>query len=741
LQARASVRLNEEERPMIDARPAPLQLTPFDDPDWDGARTRRLALKVPRAEFCQSSLSYQAKDAFTYHRSDFAYEGLLAILGGENWKLLDRIGFQLLADGTPVAFENAEIAALPDRVVYHYTSVLGKLSVAYRLLDTDPFLLVASYRWTGASDAVSKLELLLKPIVDIRHMYYFSDPEGHRVGTRDPRMLTVGCNRWLAFSADRDFVFHDDRHVWDLLYRMGSGDRELSGQDVVFKREMFRGSQLGVLRFELGASPEDVTLFVSAGLSDDEAKASLSAAVSARETLEHDQDLRWDAVATRFVGLSPEVLARIYVMAEKFGMPAGDTTLPEQGGWWFRRPWFPPLFEGFMHNHRTLARLGKHAVMEETIRQALRFQDAQTARLPVRFPDTQADLDRFAKTGSLPPDYYHSSDVGLHLFSWLAEIVNELRDPQLLDDLYAAFLKLYASFRLDDPRPRQGNPLLAENGLLMSVPSHSWMNGKRRIKVEGIAVGDLPQRVDRSWQEDAVRQFLDGHTAWDRYQYPAMYLPEINARWIRMLEVGQLLALRQHDDATYEELIGVLKLATGNYKKVFWNSGVGFLYNLIAQNGRPDPMPTAPGLEAIALLGKRVFSRQDMEQAWQVVRDSLLVTRQLGERQVPFGILAKDSQERIFFGDGQYHEAVCWPRETPYLVTLLSHLGEREAIADVLASNLAHQMDEGVVFYHQEMLSLPLGGNAHAGPRAQDPVPVKNPMQWVSQFCDVYLSE
>lgn len=726
---------------MIDARPAPFALAPVDDPDWDGARTRRLALKVPRAEFCQSSLSYSAKDAFTYHRTDFAYEGLLAILGGENWKLLDRIGFQVSVDGAPLTLEQTEITALPDRVVYHFASTLGTLAVAYRLLDTEPFMLTASYRWTAAGDASTPVTLWLKPIVDIRHMYYFSDPEGHRVGRQDARMLTVGCNRWLAISADRDLAFHGERRVWDLLHRMGSGERELAGKNVVHKREVFRGTQLGTLRFELDAAAPAVTLFVSAGLSQDDAVQHLESAVAARESLETAQDRRWEELAMRLPGLSPEALARVYVMSEKFGMPAGDTTLPEQGGWWFRRPWFPPLFEGFMHNHRTLAKLGKQAIMEETIRQALRFQDAQTGRLPVRFPETQADLDRFQKTGSLPPDYYHSSDVGLHLYSWVAEIVNDLRDPQLLDDLYATFLKLYASFRAEAPRPRQGNPVLAENGLLMSVPSHSWMNGKRRIKVEGIAVGDLPQRVDRGWQEDAVRQFLDGHTAWERYQYPSMYLPEINARWIRMLEVGQLLALRQHDEATYEELIGVLKLATGNYKKIFWNPGVGFLYNLIEQNGRPDPMATAPGLEAIALLGKRVFSRQDMEQAWHVVRESLLVKRRVGERELPFGILAKDSPERIFFGDGQYHEAVCWPRETPYLVTLLEQLGERETIAELLASNLAHQMDEGVVFYHHEMLSLAAGGNASPGPRAQDPVPVKNPMQWVSQFCDVYLSE
>lgn len=732
---------------MIETRPNQhiFTIAPQDDPDWDGARTRRLALRVPGAEFCQSSVSYLAKDEFYYHRPDFAYEGLLALLGGENWKLLDRIGFQLLADGVPVRFEAADIHATPDLVTYHHTCPLGRLAVSYRLLDHDPFLLTVSYRWVEAPETNAKLELLLKPIVDIRHMYYFSDPEGHRVGKQDGQVFTVGCNRWVAFGADRPFGFHDDRHIWDLLYRLGSGDREKSGSGIVFKREMFRGAELGKLRFSFGgltaADAQPVTLFVSGGLNEAEAEAALTTGMAKVEALVRDQNARWEAVAAKLPGLSPEATARVYVMAEKFGMAAGDLNLPEQGGWWFRRPWFPPLFEGFMHNHRTLKLLGKQQVMEEAVRQALRFQDPKTGRIPQRLPETQADLERFEKTGALPPEYYYSSDVGLLMFSWLLEVIEDFQDPLLIDALYESFQKHYAAFRSEAPRPRQGEPVLAENGLLRSVPSHSWMNGKRRINVEGISVGDLPQRIDRSWQEEAVRKYMDGHTAWDLYQYPVTYLPEINARWIRMLEVGQRLAERKHDQPLRDALKALHERAVGNYKKVFWNPGVGFLYNLITQNGRPDPMPTAPSLEALVLLGTRVFTRQEMEQAWQVVRDSLLVSLKSAEAPQAFGVLAKDSKERIFYGDGQYHEAVCWPRETPYLVKLLREIGAHDLAEEVLAANLTHQMEESVVFYHQEMLSLPEGPNAMPGPRAQDPVPVKNPMQWVSQFCDVYLPE
>ncbi|HEY9857263.1 MAG TPA: hypothetical protein V6D05_16075, partial [Stenomitos sp.] len=89
---------------MIDAR-RQIRVTtfpPLENPDWDHARTRRLALRVPTAEWCQSVLTTRELDGFQYLRTDYAYEGLLALLQGENWKILDRVGFQVLIEGAPV---------------------------------------------------------------------------------------------------------------------------------------------------------------------------------------------------------------------------------------------------------------------------------------------------------------------------------------------------------------------------------------------------------------------------------------------------------------------------------------------------------------------------------------------------------------------------------------------------------------------------------------------------------------
>jgi hypothetical protein len=61
-------------------------------------------------------------------------------------------------------------------------------------------------------------------------------------------------------------------------------------------------------------------------------------------------------------------------------------------------------------------------------------------------------------------------------------------------------------------------------------------------------------------------------------------------------------------------------------------------------------------------------------------------------------------------------------------------------VQELLKTNLAHQMDEAAVFYNNEMLSLAEGENPFPNPEtARNPVPVKNPIQWWSQWCDPYM--
>ncbi|MBM3275986.1 MAG: hypothetical protein FJZ00_12600, partial [Candidatus Sericytochromatia bacterium] len=563
-----------------------------------------------------------------------------------------------------------------------------------------------------------------------------SDPEGYQLKAEEPRLITVFNERWLAMGADADFSWVGERHGWDLLYRQGAGNREIVDGRVCFRREYFRGVVLGRIRFT-GPSAH---LFIAAGATEDEAKTKIQHATVLASKLAEERTGRFDDHVAKLAGRpSPlpgredAIATRAYVMAERFGMRVDGSHVPESGGWWFRTPWFMSIFCGLMHNWQTLELLGRTDLIEGAVRLSLKYQHPETGQLPNRIPELKSHQDQWAENGRLPAEYYQGSGAIVHLFAWLATARPKL-DDVLEGELREAFLRSYRCFKAGDPGKRQGTPVLQDNGLLTTLPSYGWMSGRRHVRAEGINVGDLPLRVDRAWQVEDILRFRDGHYAWERYQFPTYYLPEINAKWIRMLELGETLV---DDAALVAELREVRRKAVANYKSLFWNPGVGYLYNLVTRDGRVDPMVTSCGLEAAGFLGETVFSRQELEQMWQAVKSHLLVMRHHAGRPAAFGVLAKDSDQRVFLGDEQYHEAVCWPRETPYLVSLLRRIGEQDVVKQLLTTNLDHMLDETVVFFASEILSLPEGVNSAPNPATcHDPVPVKNPMQWASLWCD-----
>lgn len=719
-------------------------LQPTPRPDWDGARTPRLALRAPEAEWCASTVSEQIAGGFWAPRCDFSYEGLFFLVDRENWRYLDRVAFQVREGDAPLDVTPGEVRANPEEVVYTYDLAGGgTLEVTYAMVEAPPEGVAGGlqigYALRGGRTG---LTLALKPIFDIRHMYQPSDAARHRANPLDAHHLTVvNTNHWLGLRTDRPFEFQPGRELWDQSYPLGRGERYGGDEgEVRFKADLHRVFAPGELRLALEGP---VHLTIQAGVGEKALLKSLEALEAAAPALIEAQLRRLDEYAAQLPGLAAPVVQRIYVMAEKFGLMYNGERLPEAGSWWFRTPWFRNVFEGYLHNWRTLAKLGKVARIAQAMKLALKYQEPGLGRLPNRLPEVQADQQRWEKTGSLPADYYTSADATTLLYTLVDEVWEHLtEDEETLRKLWDGFKLSFTSFKASRLSQRNGTPVLLENGLLLVVPSHSWINGKRVVWAEGMTVTDLPIRCPMNWQIQDTLHFRDSHYTWEQYQYPTYYLPEINAQWLRMLHAGQRLAERFGDDDLREELKQIDELARSSFKSIFWNPHAHNLYNLVTLDRRIDGTPTSPAIEAAALLGEPFFTRQELEQIWLAARNRLLVNCRAapGEDPRPFGLLVKDSTERTFYDNQQYHEAVLWPRETPYLVRLLRVLGQEATIRDLLATNLAHQMGEGVVFYHHEILSLPEGKNPSPEPEtADDPVPVKNPMQWWSQWCDAFL--
>jgi glycogen debranching enzyme len=188
----------------------------------------------------------------------------------------------------------------------------------------------------------------------------------------------------------------------------------------------------------------------------------------------------------------------------------------------------------------------------------------------------------------------------------------------------------------------------------------------------------------------------------------------------------------------------ILSLAEKNFKRVFWNAELGFLFNIVHENeSLADEIESEAAVTAAAMLGESMFSLDELRSIWNVTKTKLLVHRKLiryGEETFPFGILARNEDQRIFYDDTQYHADTIWPKSTPYLIKLLRMLKEKETIRQILINTLDHQMSEAAIFYSQELFSRPHGNNPHPdNETSYNPVPVKNPIQFWSQWCDAFL--
>lgn len=710
---------------------------PTDNPDWDHARTRRLALRAPEVEWSQACITERWEDGFYYLRNDFSYEGLLSLVHDEDWKFLDRLGFQVRLGGEPVEWEPASVTASPEHVVFTYSGAGGQLEVTYTLVEQPAgSALIVEFRLNDAGEG--EPVLLLKPVLDIRHMYEPSAPKRHKVRHKEAYRFTVSnFQHWLGIGADRDFEFVPGQEVVDLTYHLGHGEREWQDGQIRFKSEQYKGFVPGHLELPLG---EPLAVAFLPGEDEESVMVGLDELTEEWRPLMAAQSARLKGYFDRFTRVSPDVVHRVYAMAEKFGMPVEDTRVPESGGWWFRTPWFRSAFEGYLHNHKTLQALGKAEQIEANIRLALKYQDPDTGRLPNRPPRQKGDLERWSRFGRLPADYYPDAESALFMFVLLDEILPTAQDPELAEEAWKAFKLLFGHLKQSRLNVRQGNPVLLENGLLLTLPSHSWLNGKRTVWAEGITVTDLPIRVPYNWQVQDLLQLRDSHYTWDNYQYPTYYLPEVNAYWLRSLKLAEELSMRFEDEELGEEIRQVRQMAKMRYKSLFWNAQGHNLYNLVTLEHRTDGTACAAAVEAAALLGETVFSRQELEYIWVTARGKLLAKRLIAGEPAAFGLMAKDSSERVFYNNQQYHEAVIWPRVTPYLIRLLRMLGQQATVQELLKTNLGHQMDEAAVFYSNEMLSLPEGENPFPEPETEkNPVPVKNPIQWWSQWCDAYM--
>ncbi|RZN37628.1 MAG: hypothetical protein EFT35_05885 [Methanophagales archaeon ANME-1-THS] len=666
------------------------------------ALTRHAILKTPQASWSQSVFSVPFGNAIIPNR-DYPYEGLSVLINGENYHFLDGLAVGVKKDGEYVALAAQNVTVSPWKMSYSYGNEAEHVNLAasYYLMNIGPKHNGCTACFLLETDTRSPYRVVIEPLVDIRHMYEPSAPERHSCQLLPDGMLIQRDDKFLSIRTPHKCAVRAWKKVVEWWYKLGSGFREKTEGGVVFRGEVRKPVSLG--EFEIPLDNTFTALLV----------ISCSNSESELEWLhERGNDLRSNEVEeeksaeelVKSLGLKDSAVAFRALGLSRFGMYVADKFFYEAGDFWFRTPWFRDQFEGIINNIETLIRMGHAERIKHIILHSFEYQDPQ-GRIPNRFPErAQEKLD------------YNNADATLLAGIAAGELLKRNWDEELANLIVQRTEYTISRFKTNEVKVINGAPVLHENGLVSAVPWHSWTDSKRLVEMNGRKM-NVSVRIPDSWCVIRDENELNK---------PTFFLPEINAQWITMLRGCVEIARRSKtEEASFS---AVLEKARMSFKKVFWDREAESLYNLVTMDGATDKTLGSPAVVAVSLLvDEKIFSRQEVEHFIAGVKAHLLVER----NGLPFGMLVKNSSKRTYYGDAEYHEAVVWPRDTPYLIRLLRYAGapEKGTVDGLLRSNVHHQMNEGFVFYNSELFSPDTGAL----------VPVKNPIQFWSQWVDPYL--
>ena len=758
---------------------------PTENPDWGFARNVRAALLAPSAEWVQSVCSFQFEvngKTFIAPNRDYPYEGLVTYHGGENWKFIDCMALSLRwPNGSEIPLTAANVRVSPWKVDYLYYAQLpesttggaGLPIVVSYYLDSEnspelPTGCVELHFPNGRVHNNVEVVPLIQPFIDIRHMYGTSAFENYRVVDElesHGRICVSNNDRTLTFfSADSKATMLARPDILNWHYKLGTGSRtehlnhESQQSETVFVGE--RKDIAAFFGFQIpGTSTQNsLKLFFATSLDHQPRSFFLPDLEKISEKSKRKDQSDLDYLATTFplqgeTSFREAIWARIVTLTKfktytYFAAAGKYVRLPHAGAWWFKTAWYRDVFEALLNSFETLMSIPRErADMREIILSALSSQDKNLGLILNKIPEFTT-----LSAG------HNSCDATLLCLIVANAYIAKTGDLDFALEALACIENALSNFKAHRKNGAttyqvDGPPGLDETrGLLLCAPHHSWIDtSTRSVDHAGRSFEHLPNRLSVKFIKELYDHTTSQHDIATISSSPCFFLPEINAQWITML-AGTLQTIdlvRQSRGADYFndlrlEAEALLDNGRKHFKSVFWNQSAGFLYNAVFEDGEvKDDIECEAGVTAAAFLGESVFSRDELKAIWQCTRRTLLVDRRLmkyGKEVLPFGIVVKNEDRRIFYGDHEYHSDTIWPRSTPYLIKLLRLLNEEQIIREILINSLDHQMTECAIFYNQELFSRAFGNNAHPNvATSQNPVPVKNPIQLWSQWCDAYL--
>jgi hypothetical protein len=670
--------------------------------DKNPVKTIHIIIKRPQASWSQSVFSVPVGDFSEkiIPNRDYPYEGLSVLIDGENFHFLDGIAVGVKKGRDYVELSAKNVNITPWQMSYLYENEAERLNLTARY-----YLMDMGTGQNGVTACVSlecnASSLVIEPLVDIRHMYEDSMPDEHCCRTLRDGMLIWRGEKCMALRTAHDCEVRTWKKELSWWYKLGSGFREKTEDNAVFLGEPKKPVSLGELEI-----PMDKNSSALLAISCSNAETKLEELNDwGREWLldKTEEEKRAEKIVTSLgIDLKDPAITFRALALSKFGMYVDGEFFYEAGDFWFRTPWFRDLFEGILNNIETFVRIGDADKIKTILRHAFDYQD-EYGRIPNRFPERRLEkLD------------YNNADATFLAFIAAGEFLKRNWDADLATLLCERAEYTISRMTTNDMNMLNGAPVLHENGLVSVVPRHTWTDSSRIIEINGKRI-KVSVRIPDSWCKDLKDE--------NEVNKPVYLLPEINAQWIKMLRHCVDISMK----IGYKEIFSqFVTKAKKTFKEVFWDARDYWLYNLVTLDGRRDKTQGSPAVVAFALLlDEDLFSHKEVEHFVEGVKTNLLVER--GGH--PFGILVKKSAKRTYYGDEEYHEAMVWPRDTPYLINILRYATDTETVHDILQSTLDHQMNEGFVFYNSELFS----------PDNGEMIPVKNPIQFWSQWVDPFL--
>jgi hypothetical protein len=654
--------------------------------DWDYARNKHILVRDNLLEYSTSSFDAPILTSLGLMHGgnrDFPWQGLL--LGPVNnalYKVLDALYYRTLDAEN---LKPALVVSGCSSADYIYVDEEGE---HYRM-----HISVETGRERCVFYAYSPRPSIFLPIFDMRNAESDMEPN-YIIRCMEGNMLVVEST---ATPLKLEITGFDEIRKMDLtldwVYKLDDGFRKIVDGKVVFVKYRRRIQAPVALISRKGIFAASIPLPTpKAGI--------VEVKFGIRENIRR---LHW-VLRKLNPKLSPQIIDAILLRIDRlmsFGITLDALFAPEAGAMWFKRVWVRDMLEGLRWNMLTYVGLfGLSKWLISLMRDLIKIAYENNG------------LRVFLEGG----DYV--SDAIPQLINVVTLLYDMTHEEILLRESIKLMLK--ACEMLRSGKDFSGCNL--HDGLIVCRANSSWIDVL--YPFNGVK---WPTRLPLDWMGKVPPD--------DKFA-----LIEVNSLFLECLH-NLVKSIEKAGNKPPKEFHDFISELLYSYKKWFLLDNNLPPITIDPMGGLRDDTKSSLGVIALTSLKGILYDRRRLENIWSDV-EQLLVKRklvELGNNYEIFGLLVRKVDEKPYLGDLEYHGAVVWPRDTPYLIEVMRALSMETY--GVLINNLDHMISEGAVGYVNELFSLPVGQNpSPMRDWSFNPVPVKNYAQYWSHWCDPYIN-